>query len=639
MDESPPDNRCSEDETLLVESLVLLDEAIRSGRDLSLDTLPFVLTETQQATWEAAKTCLKQLRGVQPPRLNFSPHFPEQVGRFHIERVLGVGGFGVVYLAHDPFLERHVVLKVPRPHALFSADERRRFVLEARAASQLDHRHIVTTFEAGETDGLPYIAYAYCEGPTLAEWIRQQTGPVQPRLAATIVMHLADAVSCSHQQGILHRDIKPGNVLLDPVKGGDQADFPFVAKLSDFGLAKLIEADLQATATSVMLGTPRYMAPEQTRHDQHMIGPATDVYGLGSVLYELLTKQPPFTAEATWDVLTQVREYAPAAPRLIVPDIPRDLEIIVLTCLEKDPADRYSTAAELNADLERFLNGEPIHARPTPPLRQLWMWCARHRLIAGLSGAIIASVILLFTGMLIHLMQTAHLSRELKNKNQSLTDTVQQLNQAVMQGKSAREVAEKHARELSETLYSIEVARAAEAWRRGDLKTMAAALQPFATQPDLYEFGWRYLWRQQSTKELFRTTMPKPQYFAQFTPDGQKVAFAGADSIVRIHALDDYRILHKIDTEQREINGLTFDPKGKWMATAGDDGSVAVWDLPEGTRRARYDVFKDAPAYQVDYSPAHQWLVVCGNSPEIQLIDLRRGERLPSVTDIHSERC
>ena len=214
------------------------------------------------------------------------------IGRFSVLRELGRGGHGVVFLANDPVLRRQVALKVPRPEFLLSMPMVRRFLAEARAAASLDHPNILKLFEVGRDGAICYIAQELCRGPSLADWLSQQVAAVEPRMAAKIVMDLARGVEQAHLQGILHRDLKPANVLLQPVAGTEQ----FTPKLADFGIAKIIdgESDATATLTGTAIGTIAYMSPEQAAGRVAEIGSASDVYGLGAILYELLTGRPPF---------------------------------------------------------------------------------------------------------------------------------------------------------------------------------------------------------------------------------------------------------------------------------------------------------------------------------------------------------
>jgi serine/threonine protein kinase len=272
-------------------------------------------------------------------------------GEYELLGELGRGGMGVVYKARDRSLDRVVAIKMILPNALPGAAELQRFRTEAAAAAKLQHSHIVSVHRVGVLEGRPFYSMDYIEGPSLAQRLAQ--GPLPGRTAARYLAPVARAIDYAHRQGILHRDLKPGNILLD------SSDHP---RVTDFGLAKQLSTEAGQTRTGAVLGTPSYMAPEQAAGRKDL-GPACDVYGLGALLYELVTGRPPFQADNPLDTLMQVIEREAAPPRLLNPAIDRDLETICLKCLAKNPKERYSTAEALADDLDRYLNGEPIRAR------------------------------------------------------------------------------------------------------------------------------------------------------------------------------------------------------------------------------------------------------------------------------------
>lgn len=274
---------------------------------------------------------------------------PPAVPGYEILEEMGRGGMGVVYKARQISLNRLVALKMIRDSALASPEQLNRFRTEAAAVARLDHPNIVQIHDLREHAGLPYFALEFVPGGTLAERLRQ--GRPSPRQAVLWVEPLARAVHYAHTQGIIHRDLKPGNILLTT---------DGMPKISDFGLAKRMDSESGLTPSTAVLGTPSYMAPEQASGRTKEIGPATDVYALGAILYECLTGKPPFEGETLLQTLDQVRFQEPVPPTQVDPAIPPDLEAVCLRCLQKEPARRYPSAADLADDLKRFLDGKPL---------------------------------------------------------------------------------------------------------------------------------------------------------------------------------------------------------------------------------------------------------------------------------------
>ena len=277
---------------------------------------------------------------------------PARFGDYELREELGRGGMGVVYRAAQASLGREVAVKMILRGQLASQADRERFEAEAQSAARLDHPGIVPVYEVGEIDGRPYFSMKHVRGTTLAQ--RLSDGPLPPREAARILAAVARAIHFAHMRGVLHRDLKPSNILLD-----EQGE-PHV---TDFGLAKQLEGAPTLTKTGAVLGTPAYMAPEQATGNRGQVGPASDVYSLGVILYHMLTGRPPFQAASPGEMVLLVLEQDPVPPRMLNPKADRDLEMICLRCLQKPIDLRYASAAALADDLEAYLNNESISAR------------------------------------------------------------------------------------------------------------------------------------------------------------------------------------------------------------------------------------------------------------------------------------
>jgi tRNA A-37 threonylcarbamoyl transferase component Bud32/tetratricopeptide (TPR) repeat protein len=318
-----------------------------------------------------------------PPRLHAGYEVLEEIGR---------GGMAVVHKARQPEVGRVVALKRILAGAAAAPDELARFHREAKLAAELRHPNIVQVHDYGEQGGLPYLAMEYVEGGTLAARLAET--PLPPRESAALAKTLAEAFAYAHGAGVIHRDLKPANVLLvgnallgvPGDNGTPRRAFPTdaVPKIADFGLARRLDATLH-TQAGALIGTPSYMAPEQTTGDPATALPAVDVYALGATLYECLTGRPPFRAATVMETLAQVRTLDPVPPRSLQPGVPRDLETICLKCLAKEPGQRYATAGDLAEDLRRFLVGEPIRARPIGALERAGKWARRKPAAAALA--------------------------------------------------------------------------------------------------------------------------------------------------------------------------------------------------------------------------------------------------------------
>jgi tetratricopeptide (TPR) repeat protein/tRNA A-37 threonylcarbamoyl transferase component Bud32 len=304
---------------------------------------------------------------------------PVDLAGYVIEAEIGRGGMGVVYRARQLGLNRAVAVKMVRGRDRADDKEIIRFLAEAEAVAAIRHPHVVQVYEYGERDGRPFLAMEYCGGGSLAARLKGN-GLLAPLATANLISRLAEAVHAAHTNGIVHRDLKPGNVLFD------DAGEP---KVTDFGLAKRHGGGSDLTRTNAVIGTPAYMAPEQAKGESKFVGPQADVWALGVILYECVTGRRPFDSEDSWSVLHKVMSEDPVPPRTRVPGVPRDLELICLKCLQKDPADRYPTARALADDLDNFRAGRPITARPASIPERLAKWARRNPLPAALTAAVV----------------------------------------------------------------------------------------------------------------------------------------------------------------------------------------------------------------------------------------------------------
>ena len=336
----------------------------------------------------SALRCLEVLEALAPegePEDEIEPfslssifsELPRDFAGFELEEEIGRGGMGVVYKARQKELDRAVAIKMILDSHLASEEHVRRFQEEARAAARVEHSNIVHIHEVGQWNDQHYFVMEYINGVSLAEMIAE--GSIDPVRAAQLVQRVARAVDHLHRQEIIHRDLKPSNILIDA--DGE----PHV---TDFGLAKVFQKGGQSTATGVIVGTPSYMAPEQASGNSDLLGPKSDVYSLGAILFELLTGRPPFQEERPLDTVMKVLSGEPPLPRSINRNVPHGLELICLKCLAKNPDDRYGSAAELAEELGRYLKGDALEVRPPNPLLRLIRWGRREPALATRLGVL-----------------------------------------------------------------------------------------------------------------------------------------------------------------------------------------------------------------------------------------------------------
>jgi WD40 repeat protein len=495
---------------------------------------------------------------------------PVRVGDYEVEREIARGGMGCVFRARQVSLNRPVALKMILAGRLASEADRQRFRTEAEAAAQLDHPHIVPIYEVGEHEGLPYFSMKLIEGGALTHAAGSAD---HGKRAAALVAAIARAVHFAHQRGILHRDLKPANVLIDT-----QGE-PHV---TDFGLAKRVGGDSAATQTGAVIGTPSYMAPEQALGSKN-ISTAADVYSLGAILYELQTGRPPFRAETPLETLEAVVHKEATPPRRLNPAIDRDLETICLKCLEKDPWARYGSAAALADDLDHWLAGEPITARPASVLERAVKWARRRPAVTALLAVSALSLV----GLIVFLAVLWQNAEERAETVRSLSDAKKQLEEVnakataaaqraaeqqklaedkrkevkILEERAGQESAraKKAAEEAERVLYAADMQFAHAAWENDNLPQMLALLDKHRAR-GAGAFEWRYLWRlARPEQKVWHTTD---------TPDPKKGITCR----------------------------LALSKDGKILLAQAPDRALTVWDVAAGKMVARLPAGKDAPA-------------------------------------------
>jgi eukaryotic-like serine/threonine-protein kinase len=329
------------------------------------------LATEEAGEWEA---CSADLFALEAAGLAHAGpwHGTERLADYRIESEVGRGGMGIVYRAHQLSLNRTVALKMIRAGPLSSADLARRLRMEAQATAALDHPNILSIYEVGEHNGQPFYTMRLVEGSNLAQVL--ESGPLEPHRAAVLMARVARAIQHAHERGVAHGDLKPSNILLD------SQGHPHV---TDFGLATLLHAGRPVPAEDPM-GTPSYVAPEVISDDEHRLTTAADIYGLGAILYELLTGRPVFRAETPLEVIRRVLQRTPEPPTDIIPGLSRDLEAVCLKCLNKVPENRYASAAAVASDLDSWLASRPIAGRRVGWAGRFRLWCRRSRRQTGL---------------------------------------------------------------------------------------------------------------------------------------------------------------------------------------------------------------------------------------------------------------
>ncbi|HVS34680.1 MAG TPA: serine/threonine-protein kinase [Gemmataceae bacterium] len=547
------------------------------------------------------------------------------VDGYEILGEIGRGGMGVVYQARQLKLNRVVALKMILDDCCDRPHEYARFLSEAEVIAGLNHPNIVQIYEIGEADGRPFFSLEFVEGGSLAQHVRG-AGPLPPRQAARIIADLARGVDAAHRQGVVHRDLKPANVLL---AGGPAASIgEYTPKITDFGLAKR-HGDGVKTTAGYILGTPCYMAPEQASGKADLIGPATDVYALGAILYELLAGQPPFHGDTPLVTMQRVLTEDPVAPSHLRRQAASDLETICLKCLQKDGRRRYSGAAPLADDLDRFLDGRTIQARPAAAAERLLKWTRRRPALAAFVGVSLAALSVLSAGGLWHTWQ---LQEALSATDGARIEAQKERDVSLR----ARNQAEERERLVREYVYAGQVRQASQLWDHADLRQMrdllAAYAAPAGADPirpsgDPREFTWRYLWRLSHADRRTLEGHEADAYFVSYSPDGATLATTGREGTVRLWDAATGAPRFVLRGHHGDANAAAFSPDGGRLSSVGDDGRVIIWDVQTGQEMRRLqDGGPDVLG--VAWDPTGPLLAAGGKEGIVYIWDVNTGQQL-----------
>ncbi|MBB3206230.1 serine/threonine protein kinase/WD40 repeat protein [Rhodopirellula rubra] len=526
---------------------------------------------------------------------------PIKIGRFEIIRLIGAGGMGSVYLANDSLLNRKVAIKIPQQTSLMNRRVLQRFHQEATTAAQLRHPNLIGVYETGVDSGTPFIVAEYVEGPSLAQLLRFRTEPMDVIETSTLIESLADGMQTAHALGILHRDLKPGNVLLqlrdpDATQMSLKSLSGYVGRITDFGLARTEQHDFALTEPGQLLGSAGYASPEQASARHNEVSFPSDVFSLGVILYELLTARRPFSRKSIGATHLALEVETPRRPRAIRPDVPRDLDAICMKCLEKTIANRYGTAEELRDDLRRFLSGQPTQARPVPMWEELHRWSRRSPSTAALVFVCLASLVFGVWGLSIY---SGRLLQHEKELSVALTNSRVERARAdrlLKESLAAQAEAQRQESLARQLVYESDMQQAYRFYEENRLKDTRKLLDKYPVlgyPTDHRDLSWKWLNAKLRARYRILGQHNGPATEVAIDPTTGDTWSVGKDGVMRKFSFEQERETDRIDLKSGEMNAIAITNDGSEIAVGvskGRFGLHAIAFVDPKTRSVSHDI-------------------------------------------------